>query len=169
MADESIRLIPLGRSGKHAIVDAQDFEALTSLACWHVNSQGYARRSFTRAMRCGEVKLPFLMHRIVMGALGEQEVDHVNGNRLDNPRCNLRFATYAQNRMNIPKFHGKFASRFKGVTWHKQHQKWYACISINKTSKFLGLFAQEEDAARAYDIAAIEHFGEFARINFNAA
>ncbi len=104
------------------------------------------------------------MHRLIVGAKAGISIDHINGNTLDNRKCNLRIATPSQNSMNQRiKEH---SSHYKGVTWHRQHGKWYAQLKHNQHLNFLGLFLNEEDAARAYDAKAKELFGEFARLNF---
>jgi hypothetical protein len=92
------------------------------------------------------------------------EVDHINGDGLDNRKSNLRLATRAQNGCNLRPQQGK-SSRFKGVAWHVCG-KWRAHISPNRTQIALGLFDDEIDAALAYDMAALAQFGEFARPNF---
>lgn len=102
------------------------------------------------------------MHRVIMGAKG---VDHVNGDGLDNRRTNLRRATHQQQAMNTRKRAG-CTSQFKGI--HRSGRKWVALIKTAGRQMRLGSFDNEEDAARAYDAAAREHFGEFARVNFAA-
>lgn len=102
------------------------------------------------------------MHQLVMGALG---VDHRNGNGLDNRRQNLRLATGSQQGANRRPYPGG-SSQYKGVSWHKSQGNWRAVIKVNRRSRHLGGFATEEEAARAYDEAAVAAFGEFAYLNF---
>ena len=90
------------------------------------------------------------------------QVDHKNRNGLDNRRDNLRLATHGQNLANS-KTHSE--SGFKGV--EKNKHRFYASISIDGKTKKLGGYDTPEEAARAYDEAALEQFGEFARINFS--
>ena len=91
-------------------------------------------------------------------------VDHINGNITDNRACNLRWATPAENNWNL-KVSGKGASRFKGVFWHKQCNKWYAQISCNGKRQHIGMYATEEEAALAYNEKATELYGEYACLN----
>jgi AP2 domain len=105
------------------------------------------------------------MHCLIMDRTG---IDHRNGNGLDNQEHNLRVATPAQNMANARSFLGS-SSAYKGVSWHKPNRSWYAKITVNKHQKNLGYFTTEEDAARAYDVAALAAWGEFARLNFKEA
>lgn len=102
------------------------------------------------------------MHQLITGW---PRVDHQDGNGLNNQRYNLRPATKSQNGANARKNLGK-SSRYKGVTWDRRRSSWAAKIMVNRQVRTLGRFANEEDAALAYDTAAREAFGEFARTNF---
>jgi hypothetical protein len=93
-------------------------------------------------------------------------VDHINGDTLDNRRANLRVCTKSENNRNRRKLHPT-TSRFKGV--YKNTKPWIALIECNGKQFVLGRFASEEEAALAYDKAAKEHFGSFARLNFPPA
>jgi hypothetical protein len=105
-----------------------------------------------------------LMHRLIMDAKRGQQVDHINGNKLDNRKCNLRFCTNAQNAMNsFPRI--GTTSKYKGVGWSKIGNKWRAYIGINGKYIHLGYFSVEEDAALSYNKAAKVYFGDFALIN----
>lgn len=98
--------------------------------------------------------------------------DHINGDVLDNRRQNLRFATYSQNRVNSqkPRIANKVAptSKYKGVMRKNGARgvRFHASIKVNRKARFLGAFISEKDAAVAYDKAAVEVYGEFARLNF---
>lgn len=108
------------------------------------------------------------MHRIILSRildrplLSTEYCDHIDGNPLNNSRCNLRLATNSQNQMNRRVSNNK-SCPLKGVTWHKQCQKWQAQIKINNKNKHLGIFGSPEEAHEAYCKAATELFGEFAR------
>lgn len=109
------------------------------------------------------------LHRLIAGTAAGLDTDHRDGNPLDNRRCNLRPATRSQNVANKPKprwADGRPAtSRFKGVSWCRARDKWQATIRIDGESIFLGRYDSEVEAARAYDRAAVAHWGEFAQIN----
>jgi hypothetical protein len=163
----NVRKIPVG-SSDYAIVDDVDYLEL-SRHTWTLleghNGKKYALHKHGREI--------LYMHRIVAGTPKGYETDHVNGDGLDNRRCNLRHATASENRANM----GKPArpegaihtSKFKGVTWDKSRGKWQAKIQVNGTHKNLGRFLREEDAAHAYDSAAIAAWGEFASVNYQFA
>ena len=106
------------------------------------------------------------MHRLLLGLKpgDSRESDHKDGNGLNNRRNNLRIATRAQNQHNQRPQKG--TSRFKGVCWHRDAAKWQAQIQIERRKIHLGYFDSEIEATRAYDAAARNHFGEFARLNF---
>lgn len=97
------------------------------------------------------------------------QVDHINGDGLDNQRHNLRAATARQNRQAFKKKVRGASSEFRGVSWNVKSKKWRAGIKINGMSKHLGFFATERDAALAYDTGAREYFKEFAAPNFPLA
>ena len=139
--------------GKFALVDARDFKRVSTHS-WSVTN-GYASTHIGTPV--------VLMHRFVLG-LGPgrvPEVDHKNLDRLDNRRRNLRLATSRQNKLNAPKRRGQTTSRFKGVVWHRQRQKWMA----QACHRYLGLFDCEEDAARAYNREVLRCDKRFSRPN----
>jgi hypothetical protein len=95
--------------------------------------------------------------------------DHINRNPLDNRRSNLRCCLKSIDRQNAVKHEGKpdriTSSEHKGVTFKKQIKRWNARISFNGKRMSLGCYATEEEAARAYNKAALEFYGELARLN----
>ena len=105
----------------------------------------------------------WLLHRYLLRPEIGMHVDHINGNRLDNRRENLRVCTHSQNHMNKSSCRGR--SKYKGAYWWPQKGKWKSSIKVNGKDKYLGLFLTEEDAAKAYNQAALKHYGEFARLN----
>lgn len=154
--------IPLTRN-LAAIVDDDDFEWLTQWKWYAANLHG----NYVVAERA--IWLPrrrvILMHRAIMNAPDGKVVDHINGNTLDNRRCNLRICDQAENALNQRKKRGT-RSRYKGVFWDPVNHKWCAQMTFRGKHIWLGRHAMEIDAARAYDRGAVEHFGEFARLNF---
>lgn len=105
------------------------------------------------------------MHRQIMNALPGQQVDHINHNGLDNRRENLRICTAAENQQNARKTKHPKSSRYKGVHWSRGREKWRAMIRMGGRLKHLGYFDSEIDAARSYNEAAKEAWGEFAYLN----
>ena len=146
--DEDLELV-LGRATAWKAVRSRlkNFPDQFYAQCWQKKGEPY-----------------FSMHRLIMNAQRGWVVDHINGDGLDNRRSNLRLVTYSQNAANRRARAGG-TSRFKGVTWHKQSKKWQAVIRVNGRPMYLGVFADESDAAAAYNKAAIEGFGECALIN----
>lgn len=106
------------------------------------------------------------MHRFLMKPKGDQWIDHRNGDPLDNQRSNLRLCSPAQNAGNRKK-HPRSTTGFTGVSYRADKNLYRAKIGGGKQRVFhLGYFRLAEDAARAYDVAALERYGEFARLNF---
>ncbi len=104
------------------------------------------------------------MHRLLAGDPVGMEVDHINGDGLDNRRENLRVCTPGENRKNTRSFTG--ASRYKGVSWDKHIKRWRAAITVDWETVRLGHFGIERNAALAYDRAALEYHGSYAHTNF---
>lgn len=165
--------IPLTQ-GQVAMVDADDAD-LAELK-WHAlfspNYSGGGRYMAKRNApdENGKGRTEYL-HRVTLSrVLGREltpreRVDHINGDTLDNRRSNLRLASHAENQRN----RGKCAdnsSGYKGVSWQEHAQRWKAKITVDGKQRHLGYFDSAEDAARAYDRAARELHGEFARLNF---
>jgi hypothetical protein len=160
------KLIPLhNRKGDvvaHAIVDDADFEWLSQWK-WHVTtSDGKIRYVARHAARDqGRTGKRIYMHKVILG-IEHGQGDHINRNKLDNRRLNLRMATPKQNYANRGKPQQLSSSQYKGVHFDKKCNKWRARITTDN----LGYFTNEFDAARAYDAAAPHYFGEFAQLNF---
>jgi hypothetical protein len=150
--------IPLTQ-GKVAIVDDEDYEYLNQWK-WCVTDTGYAIRQASRPSKKG-----IRMHRVIMQTPDGMDTDHINGNKLDNRRCNLRICTRSQNLQNSLA-HSNNTSGRKGVSWSTLHQKWVAQIKTNTGYHYLGLFSDIADAVKTYDVAARKYFMEFARPNF---
>lgn len=160
LATLGAHIIPLTR-GLFASVDAEDFERFGSIR-WQAKPAAQRGNKF---YACGYVGGRMInMHRVIMEAPAGLTVDHVNGDGLDNRRANLRIATRSQNNANRVSVS---ASGFRGV--HKTPHGYRAVISAPDQMRgtiHLGHFDRLEDAARAYDRAALAQWGEFARLNF---
>jgi hypothetical protein len=144
--------------GAFAIVDDADYERVNHYS-WHLSSQGYAEGCTRKAE--GQNRL--YMARFILGVTdATKQVDHINGNPLDNRRSNLRICTAKENMRNRT---SKNTNGFKGV--HRQLKKFRAIIHKDYKQIYLGTFDTAEEAARAYDKAAREMFGEFAKLNFD--
>ena len=157
------RRIYLGE--EFTIVDPKDFYWLNKFN-WCLIDQGlqrYAKRIFLDPI--AGIKT-VSMHREIMKSPSGLLIDHRNTNGLDNRRANLRPATRSQNCYNRRKTKSKTSSRFIGVCFLKRQNKWAANINYQKNNKYLGIYVNEIDAARAYDEAAIKYHGEFATLKF---
>jgi len=166
-------LIPLTR-GKMATVSARDYASVAQYK-WSAIYHGqtwYAVGNVRCA--CGYLHHTS-MHRFIMNAGPGQEVDHRDGNGLNNQRSNLRSAGRRQNVRNRRHKALGCSSRYKGVCWSKACNKWCAYIADGprrpdgrSRRRHLGVFKSERAAARAYDRAAAKSFGAFAALNFPA-
>jgi AP2 domain len=141
-----------------AIINNEDYGKVSARK-WYlqrkISRQGYAVTYINR--------YPVEMGKFILGIDGT--VDHIDGDTFNNQRHNLRTATTQQNRANSKKV-AKAASRFKGVFLSNNGKKWRAHIKFEGKQTHLGTFDSEEDAAKAYDRAAKDLFGEYARTNF---
>lgn len=158
---EPVLFVPLTQ-GKVAVIDFSDRWVLEREWCaaWTGNRRGSVPLWYAMS---GRGVAQFLMHRVIMAAGQGQKVDHRDGNGLNNCRTNLRIATYTQNAQNRRKIRSAVGSRFKGVC--PRSGNWCARITVQRKLMFIGYFHDELDAARAYDTAALKHFGEFALTN----
>lgn len=154
-----MRKIPLhGKhgEGKFALVDDEDFESVSQYR-WLLDNKGYVRATISTYRVVG-------LHQFIMKPPRGMMVDHVHGNPLDNRRSELRVCTRSENNRNKRK-HRNNTSGYKGVSFNKDSGKWAATITFNSRNIQLGFYVSPEDAARAYDEAAIKYHGEFAHPN----
>lgn len=143
--------VPLSNSSSVALVDDDDAPAVLKHR-WRLTPKGYA-------VVLGK-RTHLFMHRMITEAPNGVLVDHANRDTLDNRRGNLRLCTPAQNNWNRRAMGG--SSRFKGVSLDSKSPRWRARIQ----GKCVGMFSDEESAARAYDKEAAQRYGEFAVLNF---
>lgn len=158
-----VKLIPLTQD-KFAKVDDEDYEDLMQFKwyahCKHKYNLWYARTGIDNRKK-------LFMHRYILQLQNSAVlVDHINRDGLDNTRRNLRIASASESNMNRRKKSSPASSQFKGVCWHKQCKKWQAQIRVNGKLNYLGLFVDEIEAAKIYDDAARQSFGQFAYLNF---
>lgn len=141
-----------------ALIDDGDYDRVRQYH-WSNNGVGYPRAWIDGS----KVRLS----RFIMGCRKGDGVyvDHWDRNPLNNQRHNLRPCTQSQNMANATKPRHGVTSKYKGVRWHTQRHKYTAQISINDRSVYVGIFESEDDAARAYNAAALRQYGEFARLN----
>ena len=147
----------------HTWVDDADFEWLNQWK-WHPKKDASTFYAHRNVMVNGK-QTKVQMHREITRATAGELVDHKFGNGLNNQRYNLRVCSQSQNQANrgVPVDN---QSGYKGVHWNINSKKWLARIKLNGTIIHLGSFFCVIKAAKAYDRAALKHFGEFARINF---
>lgn len=156
--------IPLTQ-GQVALVDNEDYEELSGYkwsAAWHSRTQSYY--AIRHSATVNGKRTTIRMHRQILGCNPGEKGDHDNHDTLNNQRYNLRRCTNAQNCMNRKPYTGK-SSAYKGVSWYKRSRKWHAQIRIGGHDINLGYYGDEVRAARAYNVAAVAHFGEFALCN----
>ena len=164
-----MRRIPLSQ-GKFAIVDDQDYRYLMQ---WKWSYSECARSGpdigcAQRTVHLTGKSTTILMHRLILnrklGRRSARQVNHRNGNKLDNRRRNLREATASQNCHNRKK-RPNCTSRYIGVSFWSSNGKWAAEIFAFSRRVFIGFFPNEERAARAYNDAAVKYYGEYANLN----
>ena len=156
-------LVHLTRN-KTCILNTSDWETLKHRT-WHAAGHVDLLYACSNQYSEGKVRKPIRMHREIMRPPEGMVVDHINHNTLDNRRCNLRICTPRQNTFNQYRKYTTEPKR-KGVYFFRRTGRWYSQISLNGVNTYLGYFDTAEEAAQAYDVAAKQHFGEFACLNF---
>ena len=154
-----MKKIPLTQ-GKFALVDDADFDRLTRWK-WFFSTKGYAVRNFRKDGKMFVVG----MHREILSLKKGEIGDHMNHNKLDNQRENLRKCTNRENCFNQRKSKANCSSRYKGVSYDRRNQKWRAYIQKSKKLTSLGSYHDEKEAAIAYNEAAKTMFGAYAYVN----
>lgn len=159
-SNDNIKLIPLTQ-GYSSIVDTEDYDLLIKHK-WCVNINKNHKIKYAQSI----IRDKFMsMHRLIMNPPKSILVDHINGNGLDNRKCNLRLCSSMENQRNA-KIRKNKISKYKGVDWHVCSNKWRARITINKKLIEIGYYKNEKEAAKAYDTASIKYFASFAKGNF---
>lgn len=134
------------------LCDTDDLEIMNN-GYWSMDAYGYAYNK-----KIGK------FHRAIMGNPIGAEIDHINHNKKDNRKNNLRICTHAENLRNVTK-HLNNSSGYKGVSWNKQRNKWHARIEVNGNDKHPGYYDDKLEAAEAYNEAAIRYHDEYACLN----
>ncbi len=161
--EAEVKTIPLTQ-GRVALVDDERFEEINRHK-WYLSTFGYAVRNSNGIHRLFGGRYILWMHREIMRAPASMQVDHINGDTLDNRVSNLRICSNTENSRN-QRLRPSNTSGYKGVAWRDGHKKFRARITVNYKDIFLGYFDDPKEAARAYDSAARKYFGEFAKVNF---
>jgi HNH endonuclease/AP2 domain len=164
-----VRLIGRHSRGEHALIDAADVP-LVEWINWTVVIPASAQHKAIPYVT-GHVEKrgkSVYVHGRIMNVQPGEFVDHLDHNTLDCRRDNLRVCSKSQNAMNMKKRRG-CSSIYKGVSFEKKCGAWSANITLDYQQRYLGIFATEIEAAHAYDLAALELFGEFASLNYPAS
>lgn len=175
VAQEIIRVPLSGGSGEglFALVDAADYHLVSGFK-WRLHSGGYAQRTASIAERRDGLPKHIMMHRVILARVGRMAdglvSDHIDRDRLNNCRSNLRVVECRINSQNQGKPRVERAttaprSRFKGVSWDRVARKWVAQAIFGGQARRLGCFVNEVDAARAYDAVALMEWGPDATTN----
>jgi AP2 domain len=146
---------------KVALVDDEDYDRCNEYNWCYNRECGYAQGNVGRTY-------PVRLHIFILN-FPESDIDHKNRDKLDCQKHNLRLCNDAQNQQNKIKSTRNgvaTSSKYKGVSWKMRKNKWTAQIRVDGLGIHLGYFTVETEAARAYDVAALQHFGEFALLNF---
>lgn len=152
-------------NGKEVLVDEEDYRYLCKYT-WSYQKTKSGKEYARREKEIKGKRTVFLMHREILSVKKGQEIDHINGNGLDNRKNNLRLCIHQQNMMNR-KLHKNNTSGYKGV-WkvkRKDKEKWIAEIWVNTQKINLGAFFDIRQAAEKYNEAANLYFGKFANLN----
>lgn len=149
---------------QYALVDDADYRRVC-IHKWYADRRRYTFYA-VRRIRINGTWRTLSMHRFILGLIpGDgKETDHIDDNGLNNQQANLRICTTAENQHNRRNSRGA-SSQYKGVSWDKTNQRWRAVLKIRGKNSYLGSFKSETEAALAYNGAAREHYGGYARLN----
>ena len=156
--------IPLTR-GYVALVDDEDHAELNQYK-WSPSEVSPGKIYAMRRPRINGKFTTVYMHRVLLGAEKGQQVDHKDGNTLNNTRANIRICDQSQNQCNRSAPPKQNTSGYIGVSWYNRYQKWQASVAWRGRLHFIGYFDDPVEAARARDEKARELHGAFAYLNF---
>lgn len=159
-----MKTIPLTK-GYFTKVDNDDYKKFAIIR-WQVafSNDDIKHPRVKRTDYSNGIQKNIYLHREIIGAKEGEYVDHINGDGLDNRKCNLRICTLSQNSQNKNQSLNN-TSGYKGVTWDKNKGKWKSQIAANNKKICIGHFKNKIDAAKAYDEKAKELHGDFAKTN----
>lgn len=145
--------------GEKYIFDKDDYELIKDY-CWYINDNGYLVAHVINSNK----RIRF--HRLIMDCISNHGIliDHINHDRLDNRKNNLRMVSYHQNAMNMKRKESN-TSGVTGVSWDKEKRKWCATITYNYKTIFLGYYSDFNEAVEAREQAEQKYFGEYSYTN----
>ncbi len=146
-------------NGGVVLVDDDDYDQLSQRK-WRRSNNGYAYREVSIKGK----RVSIYLHKEIMPTDRGWQVDHIDRDRMNCRKSNLRYCTPSQNGYNAPKRNSPTSSIYKGVSWNGK--KWEVLIQANGQRIYVGRFDDEIEAARARDVASIKYHGEFAVLNF---
>lgn len=150
--------------GKTAIVSAEDFEYINQWK-WSYDGHNHCAVRSETIKKDGKYKSKsILMHKLIMETPKGMDTDHINGDRLDNRKSNLRICTHRENMCNRKQSKAN-KSGYKGVSWDNKYSKWVTRIRTSEKYMHVGYFKDKLSAAKAYNEAAKKHHGKFAKLN----
>lgn len=152
------------RHGQYdVLVDDEDFDRVVKFT-WRITKSNLSGVLYASSLRrAGSKVIWFQMHRLIMRN-PKSQIDHIDGNGLNNQKSNLRLATCSQNRMNTGKYKNN-TTGFKGVFLCKNTNRYRVLIRFNKKQICGGRFDDRNQAAKKYNELALKYHGEFARLN----
>lgn len=133
--------------GKTVLLDEEDYQKIPKKG-WYLITNRPAKR-----MRLNDRLKVVYMHRLIIKTTPDKMIDHINGNKLDNRKCNLRICNNSQNLANHKKYSNN-KSGFTGVYWNKYRNRWQAGCRKNNVTKYIGLYSSIYEAGMAYNIYA---------------
>jgi len=162
-----MKIIELSNTELKVLVDDEDFDRLSQYKWWGHNKtskkekeRGIKDRIYAECKTKGK---HYRMHRLILDCPKGLEIDHIDGNRLNNQKSNLRIVTHQQNLFNQRM---TYKDKFKGISFHSRDKIYEARIRYNDHLYYLGRYTDPRAAALAYDFAAVYYFGEYACLNF---
>lgn len=152
-------MVGVTSKGEEFYFDKENLE-LVSQYTWCIHHKGYVMtKDYKNQFK------DLRLHRLIFNLNNPKlHVDHINHNKIDNRKSNLRICSNAENMRN-KRLISTNKSGYKGVCWNKIKKKWISQIKVNQTQMYLGTFADKKEAAQAYNEAALKYFGEFAYLN----